>query len=108
MVVYTKEVSEWRGEDNMGKNDEIAKRIGDSNQITRDYIDSILVEIRHIDNKKPNTDFRVYGHSFKTPIMTAALSHLDNFTENGTVNMAKGAFMANTVCWTGMGDTEEL
>ena len=92
----------------MGKNDEIAKRIGDSNQITRDYIDSILVEIRHIDNKKPNTDFQLYGHSFKTPIMTAALSHLDNFTENGTVNMAKGAFMANTVCWTGMGDTEEL
>ncbi|HHZ13776.1 MAG: alpha-hydroxy acid oxidase [Caldicoprobacterales bacterium] len=91
----------------MGKND-VAKRIGDSNQITRDYIDSILVEVRHIDNKKPKTDFELYGHSFKTPIMTAALSHLDNYAENGAVNMAKGAYMADAVYWTGMGDMDEL
>lgn len=82
-------------------------KIGDSNEITRNYIDSIRVEMRHIDNKKPSTKFELYGHSFDTPIMTAALSHLDDFMENGMIKMAKGAFMANAVHWIGMGDRKE-
>ena len=83
-------------------------RIGDSNQITRNYFDSLLVEMRHIDAVIPSTTLKLYGEKFDTPIMMAALSHLNKVRENGMVEMAKGASLANAVNWAGMGDEEEL
>lgn len=50
----------------------------DANVITRDYFDSLLVEMRHIDGEKPDTAITLFGHAFSTPIATAALSHLGN------------------------------
>ena len=80
----------------------------DSNQITRDYFDSLLVEMRHIDAVIPSTKFELYGETFDTPIMMAALSHLDKVRQNGMVEMAKGALAANAVNWAGMCDEEEI
>ncbi|WP_163191821.1 alpha-hydroxy acid oxidase [Clostridium thermarum] len=80
----------------------------DSDQITREYFDSLLVEMRHIDAVKPSTKFELYGETFDTPIMMAALSHLNNIRENGMVEMAKGAREANAVNWAGMGDEAEI
>ena len=45
---------------------------------------------------------------FDTPIMMAALSHLNNIHEHGMAEMAKGAVLANAVNWAGMGEKEEL
>lgn len=81
---------------------------GSSDRITREYFDSLLLEMRHIDGKLPDTSFSLYGESFDTPIMMAALSHLDNLHEKGMVEMAKGAKMANAVNWAGMGEMDEL
>jgi isopentenyl diphosphate isomerase/L-lactate dehydrogenase-like FMN-dependent dehydrogenase len=50
---------------------------GDSERITREYFDSLLVEMRHIDAVEPSTECTVYGKTFSTPVMMAALSHLD-------------------------------
>lgn len=83
-------------------------RAGDSNEITRQYFDSLLIEMRHFDSVLPSTTFELYGETFSTPIMTAALSHLNNSRQNGMVEMAKGALAANAVMWTGMGDEAEL
>ncbi len=83
-------------------------RAGDSNQITRDYMDSLLIEFRHIDGVLPNTALTLFGETFATPIMTAALSHLHNHYPNGMVEMAKGAKAANAVMWAGMGEDAEL
>ncbi|NLX75831.1 MAG: alpha-hydroxy-acid oxidizing protein [Clostridiaceae bacterium] len=80
----------------------------DSNEITREYFDSLLVEMRHIDSVIPSTRLELYGEVFDTPVMTAALSHLDKIHENGMVEMAKGAHAANAVNWAGMGDEAEL
>jgi len=79
-----------------------SSRPWDSDQITREYFDSLLVEMRHIDAVIPSTKFELYGETFDTPIMTAALSHLSNIRENGMVEMAKGARAANAVHWVGM------
>lgn len=81
---------------------------GDSNQITREYFDSLLIEMRHIDAVLPSTEFELYGETFSTPVMTAALSHLDGCRPNGMAEMAKGAKAANAVMWTGMGEDSEL
>jgi 4-hydroxymandelate oxidase len=95
-------------EDKMKQNISPNNKVGDSNQITREYFDSLLIEMRHIDSVIPSTKLELYGETLSTPIMTAALSHLDNCRPNGTVEMAKGAFAANAVMWTGMGDDTEL
>ncbi len=81
---------------------------GDSNQITREYFDSLLIEMRHIGAVLPSTEFELYGETFSTPVMTAALSHLDGCRPNGMAEMAKGAKAANAVMWTGMGEDSEL
>ncbi|MEJ6952244.1 alpha-hydroxy acid oxidase [Natronospora cellulosivora (SeqCode)] len=83
-------------------------RPGNSNQITRDYFDSLLIELRYIDSVIPSTTFELYGEKFSTPIMTAALSHLDSCHPNGMSELAKGAVAANAVMWAGMGDKAEL
>ena len=80
----------------------------DSNLITREYFDSILVEMRHIDAVKPISGVTFYGEDFQTPIATAALSHLNNTCEDGMVKMAEGARMAGALCFSGMGEEAEI
>lgn len=81
---------------------------GDSNQITREYLDSILIEMRHLDGVKPVSSVTLFGETFSTPVMTAAFSHLNPFRENGMVELAKGAKAQNALNWAGMGDEQEL
>lgn len=83
-------------------------RAGDSNQITRQYFDSLLIEMRHFDSVLPAMGLELFGESFATPVMTAALSHLNGSRPDGMAEMAKGAYAANAVMWTGMGDEAEL
>lgn len=80
----------------------------DTNQITREYFDSLLVEMRHIDAKKPNSQITLLGEIFEIPIATAALSHLNNTCEMGMKKMAEGAKLAGALCFSGMGEKEEL
>lgn len=81
---------------------------GDSNLITRNYMDSILLKMCHINGRLPSTQFHLFGETFDTPVMTAALSHLNNTRENGMAQMALGAKEAGAVYWCGMGEKEEL
>lgn len=76
--------------------------------ITRAYFDSLLLEMRHIDSVIPDISFELFGKHFKTPVMTAALSHLGRVCEDGMAEMARGAKEAGAVMWCGMGSCEEL
>lgn len=89
-------------------NNEYNENVWDSNKITREYFDSLLIEMRHIDSAMPSTKLELYGETFDTPIMMAALSHLNNVREHGMAEMAKGAYAANAVNWAGMGNEAEL
>lgn len=89
-------------------NNELNENVWDSNKITREYFDSLLIEMRHIDSVIPSTKLELYGETFDTPIMMAALSHLNKVHEHGLAEMAKGAYAANAVNWAGMGDETEL
>ena len=75
---------------------------GDSVQIARMYMDSLLVESRIVGAVYPDTAFRFLGETFAMPVMTAALSHLD------LVSMAEGAKMAGAPVSIGMGVNEEM
>lgn len=82
----------------------------DSNLVTRAYFDELLVEMRHFDAVLPDTTLRLYGETFKTPVMMAALSHLKGRGNqgDGMVDMALGALRAGAVNWAGMGDLEQF
>ena len=80
----------------------------DSNEITRKYFDSLLLEMRHIDAVKPDTSITIFGEKFDSPVATAALSHMNNQTEDGMAKMALGAKMAGCLCFSGMGEKEEI
>ena len=75
---------------------------GDSVQIARMYMDSLLVESRIVGAVYPDTTFRFLDETFAMPVMTAALSHLD------LVSMAEGAKMAGAPVSIGMGVNEEM
>jgi isopentenyl diphosphate isomerase/L-lactate dehydrogenase-like FMN-dependent dehydrogenase len=81
---------------------------GNSAQITREYFDSLLVELRYIDAVEPSTKLELYGETFETPLMFAALSHLDKTYPKGMVESARGMLAAGGVMWAGMGDEQEL
>lgn len=80
----------------------------DSNHITREYFDSLMLETRYIDSDLSDTSLELFGETFKTPIMTAALSHLHQVCEDGMVQFAKGANEAGAVHWVGMGEPDEM
>ena len=83
--------------------------IGNSNRITRAYLDRLLIETRYMDSETPDLTFRLFGESFPSPIMTAALSHLDHFMFPGAARaLAEGARDAGAVLWYGMAPEEEI
>ena len=82
---------------------------GNSNTITREYLDSLLIETRYMNSTNPTIEFELYGKKFSSPIMTAALSHLDHFGEPGMAEgVAVGAKEADCVLWYGMAEEEEI
>ena len=82
---------------------------GNSNRISRDYLDSLLIETRYMDAQVPDISYELYGAKVSSPIMTAALSHLDHFMFPGAADaLAKGAKEAGAILWYGMGPEEEI
>lgn len=79
-----------------------------TDEITREYFNSILITPRYLDSDLPDISIEMFGRKYKTPIMTAALSHLHNTCENGMVEFAKGAYMAGAMHFVGMGEDKEL
>lgn len=80
----------------------------DANQLTRAYLDSILVEPRYLDSCAPDISMELYGEKFASPITICAFSHLNAWHPGGMVEMARGAKLAGIANFAGMGSEEEL
>lgn len=79
-----------------------------TDELTREYFNSIMVTPRYLDSDIPSLKTEIFGESFDTPVMTAALSHLHNICEDGMCEFAKGALKANALHFVGMGEDDEL
>ena len=87
----------------------MAESVGNSNMITRKYLDSLLIETRYMNAACPSLEMKLYGKTFSSPIMTSALSHLDHFMfEGATKRYAEGAAKADVILWIGMADEKEV
>ncbi len=82
---------------------------GNSNTLARKYFDSLLLEMRLMGAKLPTTEKTMFGHTFSSPVMTAAFSHLGT-TIDGTDLMTEYAKVAkelNMLHWIGMCENED-
>ncbi len=79
-----------------------------SDDITRDYFNSLMIEPRYIDSDLPSLKVDLFGKTFDTPIMTAALSHLHNICDDAMCEFGRAAKEMNAMHWYGMGSDEEL
>lgn len=79
-----------------------------TDEITREYFNSMLITPRYLDCDIPDISIELWGRKYNTPVMTAALSHLHNVVPNGMVEFAKGAKEAGALHFMGMGEDKEL
>lgn len=80
-----------------------------SNSITRKYLDSLLIETRYINSNVADQRVCFFGAQFDSPVMTAALSHLDHFMFEGATDIyASAAARTGTLLWLGMADDAEV
>lgn len=87
-----------------------AGKPSDSVSATRRYFDKIWLEQRMLDPVEPDTTLHLFGESFRSPIMTAALSHIrggHQGSEEPILAYAKGAVLSGCVHWVGMSTNEE-
>ena len=80
----------------------------DSNKITREFLDSILLEQRLIDSTLPSARTTILGKEYSTPIMNAAFSHLEAGHPGYPVEMALGFKAAGALNMWGMSTDEEM
>lgn len=75
----------------------------------REYLDAIQIELRMIDApENPSTTLRLFGKTFQTPVMSAALSGLNNIRPEGLACLAAGMAAAGGCMWAGIGTAAEL
>ena len=81
------------------------KRLSNANVITRNYLDSILVEERLIDSMLPSLEIDFFGETFASPIMTPAFSHLPAYHDRNLTGLEEYSIAAKNlgiVNWCGM------
>lgn len=77
--------------------------------MNRRYIDSIMLEMRMIDAvPDPDTTCSFLGREFATPVMSGALSGLNNIRPHGMAVLARGMADADACMWAGIGQETEL
>ena len=79
---------------------------GNSDRITRAYLDSMLLVYRHIGAVAPSSWATLLGHPCATPLMSSALALLERMREGGSEEFARGMARAGAIMWTGWIDSE--
>lgn len=74
----------------------------DSNRITRDYFDSLVLEYRFLDAVIPDMHTELFGETFDTPILCGGMSAAaTRLRPEGMVAVARGVKPMNTPMFTG-------
>ena len=83
----------------------------DANEMTRQYLDRILIEERLIGAGIADTTMEMWGSSFTTPITTPAFSHLPVYSEgreNGLIEYSRAMNSLGAMNWVGMGENDAI
>ena len=83
----------------------------DANEMTRKYLDRILIEERLIGSDLADLTFEIWGKKFSSPITTPAFSHLPAYNgreENGLIEYSRAMKELNAMNWVGMGENDAI
>lgn len=86
-------------------------QITDTNEITRSYLDSILLTQNLVGSTLPEIKTTIFGAEFDSPIMTPAFSHLHQAKDGREMPMieyARAAKAVNALNWVGMESDEVI
>lgn len=86
-------------------------KAGSVRGLTRQYYDSLLIEMRLMGAKEPSTQMDFFGHTVSSPIMTGAMSHMSLYREgvDGPMEfLARGAAQADCIHWVGMTENDHF
>ena len=72
---------------------------GNSDTITRQYIDRLVIEMRLINSGLASTEAEIFGQKIDTPIMMGAIAGYEFFGDDSVVKEARCAAETNTVIW---------
>lgn len=81
---------------------------GNSDEITRAYLDRLTISYRMLDTEEGATQCALFGKTLKTPIMLGGMAHYDRLHPSGSVGYAQAAKNAGTAIWTGCMPDEEF
>lgn len=82
------------------------QKAGNADQITRAYLDSLLLELRHMGNEIPDTKAAILGQEIRTPVMAGSLTLFDKMNPAGARGFAEAVREAGTIMWAGWMDDE--
>lgn len=81
---------------------------GNSDELTRAYLDRFCIEWRFLETAEATTACTLFGKALATPIMLGGMAHYDRLQSGGAPLYAQAARLANTAIWTGFCTAQEL
>jgi len=85
--------------------------VRDANDMTRQYLDRILIEERLIGSDLADISLEMWGRKFSSPITTPAFSHLPVYSEgrdNGLIEYSRAMNRLGAMNWVGMGENDAI
>lgn len=73
-----------------------------------EFFKTLSFEMRLIDTEVANTETEIFGHKLRTPVMSGAMSGLQQFTDDPLVKIARGVGKAGSMMWIGGCPLEQL
>lgn len=74
---------------------------GNSDALTRAYLDRFAIEWRHLESGVATTACTLFDRQLDTPIMAGGMAHYDRMREGGAPLFAEGVHAAGAAMWTG-------
>ncbi len=79
---------------------------GHSDDLARNYLDSLSIAWNHVNGGEASTEFTFCGKTFATPIMAGGMAHYHKMHADGIVGFAKAVTNAGSVMWSGYCEDE--
>ena len=90
-----------------GLNEFIGKMSGNSDMITKNYFDSLVIETRLIDSSLASSEIDFVGLKLAAPVMLGVIGGYGHMGENSLLNSALAAKELDTVLWVSNAQKDE-
>jgi 4-hydroxymandelate oxidase len=90
------------------KSRELGTESGYVHRHNLEFFNTLNFEMRLIDTELASTETRIFGHELRTPVMSGAISGLQQFTDDPLLKIARGIRKAGSMMWLGVCPPEQV